>query len=83
MRFDDLVEKFLEKLRYSGASGQTIRAYQFHLSKLDRFLEDRNLAIENLDSEKVKEFRNYLVQKGLSVKSINAILSACKSFFDF
>ena len=45
--------------------------------------EERKVSFQNVGEKTAKEFRNYLTSLGLSARSINAILSACKSFYDF
>ena len=83
MKLERLINEFLTELKFSGASSSTLEAYGFHLEKLKKFLEERKTSFQSLDGKSAKEFRNYLAALGLSAKSINATLSACKSFYDF
>lgn len=83
MRLEDLIKAFLTELKFSGASPLTIEAYSFHLEKLKNFLDQRRIPFYLLNGKASKEFRNYLSSLGLKAKSINAILSACKSFYDW
>jgi site-specific recombinase XerD len=79
----DTIDRFLKDLELSGKSKKTLEAYSFHLDKFRVFCEERRLDYRMINGRETKSFRNWLAEKNLSPASINAILSACKSFYDF
>jgi len=80
---EDMVKAFLKDLKISGKSKKTIEAYSFHLDKFLAFCEERGIDYRAVNGRESKAFRNWLAEKNLSPASINAVLSACKSFYDF
>jgi site-specific recombinase XerD len=83
MELKEAVRAFLKDLGFSGKSRKTLEAYYFHLEKFLSFCEERKLDYRLVNGKESKRFRDWLVEKGLSPASINAVLSACKSFYDF
>lgn len=78
-----LVDGFLKELQGRGASRWTLLNYKKHLEKFIDFLEENGLPLTEVNGRQSKAFRNYLIDKGLSPRSINTILSCIKSFYDF
>jgi site-specific recombinase XerD len=83
MELREAVRAFLKDLELSGKSKRTLEAYSFHLEKFLAFCEEKGLDYRLVNGKESKAFRNWLAEKGLSPASINAVLSACKSFYDF
>jgi len=83
MKLPELVRAFLKDLELSGKSKRTLEAYSFHLDKFVAFCREKRLDYWLINGKESKAFRNWLAEKGLSPASINAVLSACKSFYDF
>jgi site-specific recombinase XerD len=83
MELKEAVRAFLKDLELSGKSKKTLEAYYFHSEKFISFCEEKGLDYRLVNGKESKTFRNYLAMQGLSASSINAILSACKSFYDF
>jgi integrase/recombinase XerC/integrase/recombinase XerD len=83
MELREAIKAFLKDLGLSGKSKKTLEAYYFHLEKFFSFCEERKLDYRVLNGKESKAFRNWLAMQGLNSSSINAILSACKSFYDF
>jgi site-specific recombinase XerD len=82
-KIDDLIKEFLNNLKAEGKSSATIRAYEFHLSRFAEFVKTNNLSLSNFNGKQARQFRNYLVNEDLKPRSINAIISALKSFFEW
>jgi len=53
------------------------------LDKFVAFCREKRLDYWLINGKESKAFRNWLAEKGLSPASVNAILSAVKSFYDF
>jgi len=83
MELREAIRAFLRDLGLSGKSRKTLEAYYFHLDKFLSFCEERELDYRLIDVKESKAFRNWLAEMGLSPASVNAVLSACKSFYDF
>jgi site-specific recombinase XerD len=83
MRLEDAINAFLRDLELSGKSRKTLEAYSFHLAKFLSFYRERDLDYRLINGRESKAFRNWLASLNLSPASINAILAACKSFYDF
>jgi site-specific recombinase XerD len=83
MELKEAVRAFLKDLELSGKSRKTLEAYYFHLDKFLSFCEEKGLDYRLVNGKESKSFRNWLAEKGLSPASVNAVLSACKSFYDF
>jgi len=83
MELKEAVRAFLKDLELSGKSKRTLEAYSFHLDKFLAFCEEKGLDYRLVNGKESKAFRNWLAEMGLSPASVNAVLSACKSFYDF
>lgn len=83
MELKEAIRAFLKDLELSGKSKKTLEAYYFHLEKFLSFCEERVLDYRLVNGKESKAFRNWLAEMGLRPASVNAILSACKSFYDF
>ena len=76
-------KNYLTELKMIGSSEHTLKNYGYHLDKFISYIEDNNLTYTELTSKQVKKFRNRMVEQGLKPRTINAVLSALKSFYDF
>jgi site-specific recombinase XerD len=83
MELKEAVKSFLKDLELSGKSKKTLEAYYFHLEKFVSFCEEKGLDYRLVNGKESKVFRNWLAMQSLKPSSINAVLSACKSFYDF
>lgn len=78
-----LINGFLKELQGRGASRYTLLNYKKHLEKFISFLNENVISFSEINGKYSKAFRNYLIDRGLSPRSINTILSCIKSFYDF
>ncbi len=79
----DRIEAFLQDLAASGKSPKTLAAYQYHLEKFEKFIKRQQIDPLRMNGKGSRKFRNDLVESGLSPASVNAVLAAVKSFYDF
>jgi len=83
MSIEKLIERFLNEVKLT-KSTNTYKNYRTHMYKLLEFCKKENITdIRLWNGKETRGFRNFLLDKRLSVSSINAILSSLKSFFDF
>lgn len=80
---EGLIKDFLLELQAIGRSTKTVEAYKYHLEKFARFCEESGCDFRTINGKESRVFRNWLVELGLKPASINAIIAATKSFYDF
>lgn len=80
---EKLIAGYLQELKLTGKSSKTVEAYGFHLGKFARFCKENGHDYRQVNGKESRAFRNYLVEQGLKPKSVNAIISAVKSFYDY
>lgn len=64
-------------------SPHTFYNYKKHLEKFEKWVKENNVDFKNISTKSLRRFRDWLVSQNLSPRSINTILSAVKSFYDF
>jgi len=79
----ELIENYLKELKYEGRSPYTVKNYQKHLDKFLNWASQNNIDFTKINGSQTKAFRNYLQGKNLSPKTINTIIGALKSFYDY
>lgn len=79
----EFIAAYLTELRLSGKSPNTVEAYGFHLEKFAAWCEENSVDFRQVNGKETKAFRNWLVEQGLAPKTVNTILGAVKSFYDF
>lgn len=80
----DLIREFLSYLSAErGLSKNTLAAYGRDLARLKEFAEGEGLPVEEISRPEVREFVASLSREGLSVNSINRIISAVRGFYKF
>ncbi|MCO6511166.1 MAG: site-specific tyrosine recombinase XerD [Aridibacter famidurans] len=80
----DLLKEFLSYLAAErGLSKNTLAAYGRDLSKLKDFADAEGLRLEELSRAEIREFVASLAVEGLSVNSINRVISAVRGFYKF
>lgn len=80
---DELVKIFLNELKIKGCSINTVKSYFFHLDKFTGFIALNGLDFRSLTVKQVRLFRNALIEQGMKPKTVNAVLSALRSFYSF
>jgi len=78
-----MIDQYLADLQAKGKSIHTISSYTKHLDKFSNWLELQGLDYTQVNGKESKAFRNYLVSLGLAPKTVNCILGAVKSFYNF
>jgi len=78
-----LIKNYLLELKMKGSSGHTVSNYSYHLQKFTAYLKETQLNYSSLTPVQIKAFRNRLLEAGLKPKTVNAVLSALKSFHDY
>lgn len=81
---EEYKQSYLEYLsRMLGYSPNTVASYEFDLQKLMDFYAGRGLRLSDTTQEDARAFVSDLMAEGLSVASVNRILSSMRGFFHF
>ncbi|KAG1256841.1 hypothetical protein G6F57_014729 [Rhizopus arrhizus] len=76
------VQAFLQHLQVERRmSAHTLDAYRRDLDALSAWAEHRGMTVEALDAETLRQFVADEHRRGLSAKSLQRRLSACRSFY--
>ena len=81
--YRDNLKGFLIFRLNEGQSIKTIESYGLDLKQFIEYLSIRNLNIQEVESENIERYKNYLLRKGLKVKSINRKLTSINQFLKF
>ena len=78
------VASFIDYLKVvKNFSEHTTKNYKRDLDKFVRFLSDNSTSLEKCDEQDIRLFVNQERRKGLSPRSIQRVLSSCRSFFNY
>ena len=66
-----------------GLSKATVTAYRKDLSRYYTYLDSIGISLEHVSSHEIRGFILELSQEGMSVNSINRILSALKTYYAY
>ena len=78
------VVSFIDYLKVvKNFSEHTTKNYKRDLDKFIRFLSDNSTSLEKCDEQDIRLFVNQERRKGLSPRSIQRVLSSCRSFFNY
>ncbi len=79
----ELVERFLGELKDEGKAARTVINYGLALRRFVGWVSERGIEWRTLSPEQAKAFRAWLVERGLSPRSVNLALSALRVFYDW
>ncbi len=78
------VASFIDYLKVvKNFSEHTTKNYKRDLDKFIKFLSDNSTSLERCDEQDIRLFVNRERRKGLSPRSIQRVLSSCRSFFNY
>lgn len=75
--------QYLHGLTLERKSDNTISTYRFHIGKYEQWLAKNKLAIEQVTPRHLMLFKQDLLDEGLSDRSVNAITSCLRGYYDF
>ena len=81
-----MIEQFLDYIRYErNLSPQTVLTYEHSLHDLELYFKglDDSLDWKSIDSDIIRDWLAFLLDKGAKATSVNTALSAVRSFFRF
>ena len=81
-----MIEQFLDYIRYErNLSPQTVLTYEHGLHDLESYFKglDDSLDWKSIDSDIIRDWLAFMLDKGAKATSVNTALSAVRSFFRF
>ena len=81
-----MIEQFLDYIRYErNLSPQTVLTYEHSLHDLESYFKglDDSLDWKSIDSDIIRDWLAFMLDKGAKATSVNTALSAVRSFFRF
>ena len=84
MNFETAKSNYLNHLRIErGLAENTLVSYQRDLSKFAVFLNSQRLNFDSLSVEDITSFEVFLKEDGLSLASLNRVMSSLKGFYKY
>lgn len=83
-QFDlSLTVKYLKHLQLEGKAENTIDTYKYHLIEFLVWMNDQKHEIFDIKPTHLIDFKEYLLKSGKSKRTVNAIISCIRGYFDF
>jgi site-specific recombinase XerD len=79
----DLIDAYMVELPNTGKSQNTVANYRLHLAKFADWCESCGVDYLQLSYKDSKAFRNMLATQKLASRTINTILAAVRSFYNY
>jgi site-specific recombinase XerD len=80
---EKLIESYLQDLRNGGKSPYTVINYRKHLQLWAAWMRENGHDFRGINGKETRAFRDCLVAKEYAPKTVNTILGAARSFYDF
>jgi len=61
----------------------TIETYNYHLARFHIWRDSKDLYVEDITTRDLIDFRSELLQEGKSKRTVNAIISAVRGYYDY
>lgn len=78
-----LTVKYLKHLQLEGKAENTIDTYKYHLVEFLVWISDQKYEIFDIKPAHLIEFKEHLLKNGKSKRTVNAIISCIRGYFDF
>lgn len=78
-----LTVKYLTHLQLEGKAENTIDTYKYHLVEFLVWISDQKHELFDLKPANLIDFKEYLLKNGKSQRTVNAIISCIRGYFDF
>ena len=79
----ETVKRYLKHLKLEGKSTNTLKTYTYHLQAFSSWCTTKSLKIDNIQTTNLLEFREYLSLQDKTPRTINAILSCVRGYYDY
>lgn len=78
-----LTVKYLKHLQLEGKAENTIDTYKYHLVEFLVWISDQKYELFDIKPAHLIEFKEHLLKNGKSKRTVNAIISCIRGYFDF
>lgn len=78
-----MIKNYLLHLETERKSKNTIDTYGYHLHRFRAWRDHQSLKLEEIRTTDFVNFKNELLQEGKSDRTVNAIISCVRGFFDY
>ena len=78
-----LMVKYLRHLHLEGKAENTIDTYKYHLVEFLVWIEGQKHELFDIKPTHMIEFKEYLLKNGKSKRTVNAVISCVRGYFDF
>ena len=78
-----MINKFLNQLHSEGKADSTVMEYRFRLNKFMTYLDKNDMDYHDIKTPDLIDFRQYMLDEGLSSRRSNNIFSTLHCFYDF
>lgn len=78
-----LTVKYLKHLQLEGKAENTIDTYKYHLVEFLVWISDQKYELLDIKPAHLIEFKEHLLKNGKSQRTVNAIISCIRGYFDF
>lgn len=75
--------KYLRHLHLEGKAENTVDTYKYHLIEFLVWISDQKYEIFEVKPAHMIEFKEYLLKNGKSKRTVNAVISCIRGYFDF
>lgn len=75
--------KYLKHLQLEGKAENTIDTYKYHLVELLVWISHQNLTVFDVKPAHLVQFKEYLLANGKSERTVNAIISCVRGYYDY
>lgn len=77
------IKEYLNHLKLEGKSKNTLETYTYHLNRFHEWFSIENLTLEELKPSDLLKFREILSSEGKTARTINAVISCVRGYFDY
>ena len=79
-KVEDYISYITDEKRYAPT---TVTSYKSELRRFSKYLEDKEMTFNDLNSRSIRKYLSILVQSGLKIKTVRVKISRINTFFTF
>ena len=77
------VKRYLEHLKLEGKAANTLETYTYHLATFSKWISTKLIKEDQIKTTDLLEFREHLSLQDKTPRTINAILSCIRGYYDY
>ena len=75
--------KYLHHLRLEGKAQNTLDTYKYHLAAFLTWAKEHDYTLDEIKPRNLLDFKECLLKKGKSERTVNAVLSCIRGYYDY